>query len=341
MYKNLGVEEPDGVVRWDLAATLISRIDKKRLIFDSTVIHDEISMDKITLGFKLISSVCAQGMSAQSVSSLEKGKNINWDTDIDDLVNDINKVCEILMTDTFFKYFQSWDKPMAKLLGNAISLEFIAILLEDWKDKGCPTVSGAQYKAFQRDARILFDRLVFEYSTKVWRGSGDSKMSADIKDWKNRILPVAKQEWKTFIEGALSGSYNGQPVTQKTMTPILYYYYSLKNIEPYNSSADKIEVDHIIPQEKFGGNNMANSIMKDSLTNLALLPKTDNIAKKSKALNEITDAWLKSQITKYEEIEEKDFGKYSDITNIEELKSQRGDLFIKVFDETRETVLAN
>ena len=49
MYKNLGVEEPDGVVRWDLAATLISRIDKKRLIFDSTVVPNEISMDKITL----------------------------------------------------------------------------------------------------------------------------------------------------------------------------------------------------------------------------------------------------------------------------------------------------
>ena len=280
-------------------------------------------------------------MSAQSVSSLEKGKNINWDTDIDDLVDDINKVCEILMNDTFFKYLQSWDKPIAKLLGNAISLEFISILLADWKDKGCPTVSGTQYKAFQRDARILFDRVVFEYSTKVWRGSGDSKMSADIKDWKNRILPVMPKEWKIFIEGALAGVYNGQPVTQKTITPILYYYYSLKNIKPYDSSADKIEVDHIIPQEKFGGNNMTNSIMKDSLTNLALLPKTDNNAKKSKALNEITDPWLKSQIVIYEEIEESDFDKYSDITNIDKLKNQRGDLFIKAFSETRGTVLAN
>ncbi len=341
MYKNLGVEEPNGVVKWDLAATLISRTDKKRLIFDSSALENEISMDRVTLGFKLISSIFVQGMSAKSVSDLEKNKTINWDTDIDDMVSYINTVCEILMSDSFFKYLQSWDKPIAKLLGNAISLEFIAILLEDWKEKDMPTVSGSQYKAFQRDARILFDRLVFEYSTKVWRGSGDSKMASDIKDWKNRILPVDKNEWTKFINGALSGTYNGQPVTQKTLTPILYYYYALNNLEPANSSADKIEVDHIIPQEKFGGNNMVNPLMKDSLTNLALLPKNDNIAKKSKALNDITDSWLKSQITKYEGIPESDFTKYSDITNIDELKELRGNLFTSTFGELRDTMLAN
>ena len=50
---------------------------------------------------------------------------------------------------------------------------------------------------------------------------------------------------------------------------------------------------------------MANSNMRDSLTNLALLPKSENAAKKSKELKVITDTWLKDQITKYEGIEKK------------------------------------
>lgn len=341
MYKNLGVEEPNGVVRWDLAATLISRLDKKRLIFDSSQVEDEILMDRVTLGFKLVSSIYERGMSAKSVSDLEKNRKINWDADIDDMVSDINTICEILMNDKFFKYLQSWDKPISKMLGYAISLEFITILLEDWKAKDYPKVSGTQYKAFQRDARILFDRLVFEYSTKAWRGSGDSKMAADIKNWNNRILAVDKQEWESFILGALSGTYNGQPVTQKTLTPILYYYYALNEMEPAANSSDKIDVDHIIPQEKFGDNNMVDPLMKDSLTNLALLPKKTNCAKKNKALNEITDSWLKSQITKYEGIQKSDFEKYSDITNINDLKALRGEFFKNTFKEKRESILSN
>ncbi len=341
MYKILGVEEPTGIVRWDLAATLISRIDKKRLIFDSETPEDQLSLDRITLGFKLLSSVFVGGMSSKSVSDLETQITVDWNSDVDEVVSDINKVCEILMNDNFFKYYQTWDKPISKLLGNAISLEFIAILLKDWEDKQKPIVSGTQFKAFQRDARILFDKLVFEYSTKVWRGSGDSKMASDIKDWKARLVPVSSVEWETFINGALEGIYNGQTTTQKTLTPILYYYYAINNMEPPSSSSDKIEVDHIIPKEKFGGNVMANSNMRDSLTNLALLPKNENAAKKGKALKDITDTWLKAQITKYEGIEEKDFVKFSDISKIDEMKTLRGEFFKKSFIEKRNTLLAN
>ncbi len=340
LYIQLGVEEPNGVVKWDLAATMISRVDPKCMIFDSTV-NDTISMDKVTLGFKLLSSVFVEGMSAISVAELEKKKTIDWDNDIDELVNKINTICDILINDNFFKYFQSWRKPISKLMGNAISLEFISILLKDWEEKECPTVSGAQYKAFQRDARILFDRLVFEYATKVWRGSGDSKMAADIKDWKNRIVSIATAEWDKFIEGALGGTYNGQPVTQKTLTPILYYYYSLKNISATSGPDIQIEVDHIIPKEKFKGNGTVDVQMQDSLGNLALLVKNDNAAKGSKPLDEITDVWLKNQIVMLEEIDESDFRKYSDITNINVLKTYRGKLFKTAFSDTRDTVLSN
>ena len=340
LYTQLGVEIPQEIVRWDLAATLISRIDKNCLVFEKNI-TDKMSMAQVTLGFKLLSSWFRGGMSAILVNELEKDNSIDWENDITDLVEDINKVCEILMNDSFFKFFQSWNKPISKLLGNAISLEFITIVLKDWIDRDRPTVSGAQYKSVQRDARILFDRLVYEYSTKVWRGSGDSKMASDIKDWRNRITAIPKTDWSSFINGALFGTYNGQKTTQKTLTPILYYYYCLSECGPINTTGVTYDVDHIIPQEKFSGNQMVNQDMKDSLTNLALLPKKDNISKGSKALNEITDSWLKSAITTYTGINESDYDKYSDITNILDMKKARGKILINCFDKTRDTVLSN
>lgn len=344
LYEKLEVEPPQTIVRWDLAATLVSRIDKNNLIFEkSPQDSKEISMNQVTLGFKIISSWFRGGMSGVSVNELEKEKDnpINWETDIDDLVSDINTVCEILSNDSFFKFLLSWNRPISKLLGNAICLEFATIVLKDWIDQGKPTVSGAQYKAVQRHARILFDRLVFEYATKVWRGSGDSKMAADIKDWKTRIKAVDSNEWEAFIKGSLEGEFHGQKSTQKTLTPVLYYYYALKELSPHAGVGVKFDVDHIIPQEKFKGNDLVESNMKDSLTNLAILPKKDNISKNNKALNEITDAWLKSQIVTYAEIPEVDFERFSDISNMAKLRASRGKYFVDCFTKTRTTMLSN
>lgn len=344
MYKKLEVEEPESIVRWDLAATLIPRIKDHNLFFDSYdsyTMANKISIDQVVLGFKLISSYFEGGMSGKCVTDLEKNNFINWEVDIDDLIDDINKLCEILMTTEFFQYFQAWKKPMTKLLGNAITLEFITIMLRDWKKKDKPIVNSADLKVVQRDARILFDRLVFEYATKVWRGSGDSKMASDINDWENRILPIDGLEWKKFISSVCYGMYNGQVVSYKSLTPVLYYYYILTNCSPLNMVNVSYDVDHIIPQEKFKDNNMVDGSAKDSLANLALLPKKDNIHKKNKALNEIIDPWLRNSIVTYTGISEDKFDLYSDIINIKQLQNERSELFITAFDTNRTAKLSN
>lgn len=344
MYKKLEVEEPECIVRWDLAATLVSRIKDQNLFFDSYDSFskaNKIAMDQVTLGFKLISSRFQGGMSGKCVNDLEKNSEISWESDIDELLDDINKLCEILMSTEFFQYLQAWKRPMTKLLGNAITLEFITIMLLDWTNKNRPTVNSADMKAVQRDAKILFDRLVFEYATKVWRGSGDSKMAADIKDWKNRISPIDEAEWENFISNACNGIYNGQVMSQKVLTPILYYYYILTNCSPLNMVNVSFDVDHIIPQEKFKDNTMVDDSAKDSLANLALLPKKDNIHKKNKALNEIVDPWLKNSIVTYTGISEDKFDSYSDIANIKLLQAERVKLFTTAFSTNRSAKLSN
>lgn len=300
----------------------------------------EISMDEISLGFKLLSSIYAQGMSNKQVNELEQDESIKWEYDIDELLQQLNTVCSILLSDTFFKFYQSWKKPITKLMGNAIALEFLTIMWLDWKDRGCPNTLSGEVKALQRDARILFDKLVFEYATKTWRGSGDSKMSSDIKNWKQRITPVNAEDWHKFIIGACAGNYNGQDTTVKTLKPVLYYYYVIMSCAPINQVNVSFDVDHIIPKERFVGNTMIAKTYRDSLINLALLPTKDNISKKAKALNEITDNWLKLQITTYTGIKENEFDQYSDISNITSIYKKRSNLFSTAFSTNRMTALS-
>lgn len=345
MYEKLEIPVPESVVRWDLAATLISRIQDHSLVFDTydaAKQKNEVSMEEISLGFKLLSAVYQGGMSAKDITEFEKNETIKWDRDIDELINNFNIIFNIILQDSFFKFLMSWKKPIIRLLGKAIALEFVTILLFDWKEKGEPRYSeSGEMKALRRDARILFDRLVFEYAAKTWRGSGDSKMSNDIKNWKSRIVPVSEEVWKKFVNDVCDGSYNGQPTTVKLLRPVLYYYYVITNAAPINQIDVSFDVDHIIPQELFKDNVSIDQTFKDSLVNLALLPTKDNISKKSKRLNEITDPWLKTQITTYTKIEEADFDKYSDVTNIDDLRTQRKRLFTTAFGINRTASLTN
>lgn len=304
--------------------------------------HEDIATTQIyaELNEEGVSSIYAQGMSNKQVSELEQDESIKWESDVDELLQQLNTVCSILLADTFFKFYQSWKRPITKLMGNAIVLEFLTIMWLDWKDRGCPSTVSGETKALQRDARILFDKLVFEYATKTWRGSGDSKMSSDIKNWKQRVTPVDSEDWKNFITGACMGNYNGQDTTVKILKPVLYYYYVITSCSPINQVNVSFDVDHIIPKERFVGNNMIAQTYRDSLINLAFLPTKDNISQKAKALNEITDSWLKLQISTYTGIKEAEFEQYSDIANISLLYNARSKLFTTAFTANRTTALS-
>lgn len=346
LYSRLGVEVPkDGnVVRWDYGATLISRLKDQHLIFEDyreTKLSQEIDMTQITLGFKLISSYFNKGMSALVVNELERNKQINWGSSIDDLACDVNIISEILLKTEFFKYLRTWKKSLYKLLGAAPTLEFITILLYDWKDKDCPRVASAEYNAFVRDAKALFDRLIFEYCIGAWKGSGDSKMANHIKNWQDRIKPMSDDSWTTLITSACNGVYNGQNLDIKHLTPILCYQYALLKRMPETTLEETSEVDHIIPRAKLENNNLIPSGYKDALFNLELLPKADNNQKKDKTLSELSDTFLRQAISKYTGIPEIDFEKYSDISRIEELKQERLCQFLKIFGEVRKTELFN
>lgn len=343
LYKRLKVEPEKNIVRWDIAATLLSRIKDKALFFESyDGENDEVHMDQVSLGFKLISSVFVGGMSIKDVTKLEETP-VDWVQDIDDLVYEINTISDVLLSKAnFFKYLHAWNMPISRLLGSAIVLEYITILLRSWKQHNQPASPSSEQKAFIRDAKILLDRLIFEYATKVWRGSGDSKMSNDIKNWHDRIKPIESTQWIDFITSVSDGKYNGQEVNYKTLRPVLYYFYALQSKAPSSLVSDNelFEVDHILPQELFKNNSEIDSAKKDSIVNLALLPKKDNISKKDKVLKDITDDWLSKKIAEYADIPEQDFGKFSTVSSIDNLKDLRKPIFLNVFKDVRAQHLA-
>ena len=228
------------------------------------------------------------------------------------------------------------DRPL-----NADPRHTVGILLYDWKAKGSPRVSSAEYNAFVRDAKSLFDRIIFEYCIGAWKGSGDSKMANHIKNWQERIQPMYDDSWKNLITSACNGAYNGQALDIKHLTPILCYQYALLKKMPENTLEETSEVDHIIPQAKLENNKMISSTYKDALFNLELLPKPDNNQKKDKTLNELTDSFLRQAISKYTGIQECDFGKYSDVSQIEELKKERLAYLLDAFGDKRKTELSN
>ena len=343
MYSKLNVESQEGIVRWDIAATLLTRIDKMHLVFDAyeaATAKGDLSIEQVTLGFKLLSALYQRGITGKHVGDLEKNRNINWNRDIDELVIDLNIVFDLLLSDTYFKYWKAWGKSISKLLGAAIALEFVVVIYEDWVEKGKPSAGSASSKAVQRDARILLDKLICEYGTGSWLGSGDKKMAYHISNRADRLKVMPLASWEKVIEGACHGEYNGQRLARKHVTPLLYYTYVLQDLYPSNIDNVTFDIDHTIPQAWFESNPCADQKLKDSLANLSLLPQKENISKGEKRLKDITEPWLKSQIVQYTGIQESEFEKYSDITHLDELRNKKQEMYLELFRTMRESKLA-
>ena len=70
----------------------------------------------------------------------------------------------------------------------------------------------------------------------------------------------------------------------KYLSQYCNYYYVITSCSPINQVNVSFDVDHIIPKERFVGNNMIAQTYRDSLINLAFLPTKDNISQKSKGI---------------------------------------------------------
>lgn len=342
LYEQLNVVKEPNVVRWDLCATLIQRIDSRNLIFKKVDNKNDLAT-YTTLGFKLISAIFIGGISSVSVSEIEKSeKTLDWNTEYEGFVTDLNHLCSIIYDIDYFKCMLDWNVSIMSITSNTIALEFLTVLYNYWNSKGKPMVESSELRSLRRNAVILFDKLIYEYSTKLWRGSSDSKLANDIKEKENRFSPISQDNWSIILKETSFGKINGQEAGQKIISPILYHSKFLALEYPSNSNEKDFEIDHIYPQAKFNNNENVDSSLKDSLCNLEILSKASNESKKDKDLNNIMfDESVKNEVSKSSYIDPQDFVKYSDISNFESLRKYRLAKFENIFNEKRNKRINN
>lgn len=340
LYKTLKVEQPDNVVRWDLCATLMSRIDKAGVIFEK---HDTKSFaEQTTLGFKLVSSILLGGISSAVVSELEKETTFNWDTDYESLITDLNNLIDVITQHNYFSTMKTWKQSIMGITSNTIALEFITIMYKRWIAIGKRTVDSAETTKLRKDAVVLLDRLIYEYSTKMWRGSSDSKLASDIKDENipGRLAEVSYSSWKAILDSMKDGKINDQTCTLNLVKPILYHSKFL-NLEPSSVPSVKYDLDHIYPQKLFKANSSYQDI-KDSIYNLEILSKSANESKNDKQLIAVIgDVAITDEIVKSSYIGKSDFNKYSDINNIKSLIDYRYEIIKTIFETKRSSTFNN
>ena len=346
LYKDLNIPGEDEInsstpVRWDICATLLDRIDKNHLFFPSfRQDKPDVNMTKIALGFKLVSAEIANGISAKHIEKMEHCPD--WESAVQSLIENVNRIAEILLEVNFYHDLIAWGKSLWDLLGSAPTLEFLTILNRHWQALGTPVVDGTKRKTFIHNSLILLDRLFYEYSGNQWRGSGDSKMARDVENISERFEPIPTQNWEKFVDEACKPTNSAN---YRRLEAVLYYFTTLQQKRPALVQGT-YDVDHIVPQTLLDAANETEVggvkliALKNSLGNLALLPHKSNIKKNDKQLSNIEDD-LKPEVSRYSDVALEDFGKYSDITNLPELCEQRKAVFLAVVREKRTSLFAN
>ena len=346
LYTFLKISVPTNVVRWDVCATLLSRIDKSNLIFTKIDLSDSkttqtLFTKKLTLGFKLLSALYVGGISSNSVKDLENERKakIDWNRDVELVIKEFNIAMDLLYDCEYFKYLMSWKQSIMSLMGNSVALEFATLIYKNWVNLGKPTKGHQKLKDFQKHAVILCDRLLYEYSSRLWAGSADSRLAKDLTTINERFTVVPVSEWESVIDKFATGN------TSKVEKGIIYHYYCLKKMRPSfdgEGANATYEIDHIYAQAQFSNVTTIDPALMESLGNKALLPKLDNIAKSNKKLNELVQYdWLFGEILRVTGIQSEDIDKYSDIINVQDLIDERIADYKTTFKTDRLSMLNN
>lgn len=332
---------PEGVVRWDMAATFLRRLPEDNFMFRK---FDPLSTSdfekELTLAFKCLSGIYVEGVTKIDIDNLADCP-INWETDIDQLVNDTKNMLKVLESFSYFKFLKSWGVSIQEMTSDAIALDFFILSYNEWKKQNCPMGSSAATKNFQKFCFKVWDKLIYEYVCSLWKGSGDSHVHSDIVSTEPRTA-IEEAKWVSLLNGIYeTNRINDRAVGYGYMQPILFHTYSLCELAA-PATASSYDIDHIIPQSIIKNSSIENKEeVQDNLFNLALLPKTENISKGGKKLTQIEDSWLKRQIKEYEFIDENDYQKFSDVSNYKQLFEYRKKFFLEAFQQKRTYLLNN
>ena len=347
LYETLGVKR-QGIVLWDYPATFLERLVDLDFVFPKLSYEkDSQFKSKVTLGFKLLAAIFEGGVTKDKISGLSRSKKINWN-EIDKVLSELNMMGRFLSSSPMFEYLKDWNTTLYELTSEAICLNFVVLIYKNWIDKGSPLGNSAKASSFVNEAHALFDRMIYEYTLKQWRGASDSKIADNLNNFKNGVYlkEIGKDKWLNLLNELIDrGTIQDQNASQQDLTALIYYYYILA--QKSAPKTESVEVDHIISQYHFKSSTGNNHKKLDNLCNLCLLSKKMNNLKKNKSLNEISSLAvdnaefkrLLQELSYYTDIDASNFSRLSTAQSFDELVSLRRDFFIEAFTGNREKLL--
>lgn len=346
LYEEMALPlDDDTVRRWDVAATLLDRIESGFVLGQPLPFSSRNFEKKVTLGFRVSSGFYSNRISKNDIEKLADRDDIPWGTL--QLESAINDSLTALKSDEFFKFWLSWGTALIDLMSDAVAMNFLLVVSRDWAKKDAPSGHGVLRKNFVRNARVLLDTLIWEYCTGRWRGSGDSRITSNLnaldKDEDVRE-PVSEAAWKDFLTQVIDDgliedrSYLDEKSINAKIRLLLYYYAALRPIAP--NPGKSVDVDHIIPEALFDqASDPGLKRNRHHIANLQLLALDDNRSKLDKPLSALKGDWLRQQVEMFGQIPASDFEKYSSVSQSDELIHWRGQLIKDTFLQKRKALL--
>jgi hypothetical protein len=335
----------ENTVRWDYPATLYDRLNELNCIMPKLDYRKNSDLEKkLTLGFKILSGIYRKGIKKEDVDDLATDKNINWDTDVDNVIRELNLMGKVLSNSPYFQFLNTWQQSFLDLTSDAIALNFLFTTYYDFKRKDCPVGTSSKARVFVHNAIILADKLIYEYVNQKWRGSSDSKISRNISEFHNlpdKFIPVSNESWLRMLKEINDNQkIEDNDISFALSKTLVYHAYCVHSLMGPDNT--KIDIDHIIPQSLFDGNGSIPNAenIKNSLFNLCPLPSRDNIKKTNKTLKSIDNPWLIQQIEKYSHLPSKTFVEFSDVNSWEKLRIERRSFYEEDFISAKTNLIS-
>ncbi len=344
LYRDLGNPSAinTGYVKWDLPASLYYTLEEHgiKTIFDFTSQNDVTK--KIAIGFKILSGIFVNGVKKEDFDKLASKLDYNQ---LNSLIIKLKNFFNLFSANRYLRTFKSWGKSLYEVTSEGVALNYVILLYKHWEALGQPSSFEDSSRVFMKNSFILLDKSIYEYMTRQWRGSSDSKISRSLLAYKpiNGLFENIPQEtWNKFISDIIDNNVmNENSIAKEDLKPLVYFYNVLKDL---NGDGSPGEVDHIIPKREWASAklNEKESIM-NNLYNLTLLPNSINSAKNDQLLTTLEARRLPAlnEILRYTDLTEQDINTFSRPENHILMKQSRGNKFKEAYNQNRQRILIN
>jgi hypothetical protein len=356
LYDEWDIERPEEVVRWDIPATLMSRVDLPLVFGDLAKRGEEVTKNRLSIGFRLMAGHHLGKLTKDDVATLATPgvttlRTVAWGGS--ELTELLHKVHSRLEGEFLFDQWRTWRASLLDSTSRAVAMNFMLLTLEDWISNGKPdSTSSAAYKNWRRNAFCLFDRSIFEYAGQRWRGSSDSTIAENLNNARTTRTvfdPVPSGEWRALLLEAIDqGTLNGRSYTKevaRAAKALLRYNYTVRGKSGPFPVNEGVEFDHIIPEAQFRATNSAAvSPECHNIANLTPLPATLNNWKSNKRLADLgTDAastQKKAKLSAYIDVPVADFPSVSERAQFSTLRETRRTALVDDFLTDRDGVIS-